>query len=206
MSNTTIWQPQWHAEDVEIKETKSLSSGHYKVLQHRVRIKKFSGEWSATFEREQIQVSDSAAVILYDPKLDVIVLIEQFRTGPLNQNKLEPWLLEVVAGYADQGETPDQTAIREAKEEANVSIKQLIPIHQYYTSPGGLTERTWIYCGIIDARDVGGVHGLDEEHEDIKVHSLKYSDVMQLLDEGLLTSSSTLIALLWLKMNHDQFR
>lgn len=206
MKDIGIWQPSWHSPDVEVQITDQVHRGHYQIKIHTLRYKKFSGEWSEVFQREQVQVPNSSAVILFDPDLDTVVMIEQFRCGPLGDPTLEPWLLEVVAGYIDEGESPEASVMREAKEEAGVEIKQLIPIHQYYTSPGGLSERTWIYCGIIDARDVGGIHGLDHEHEDIKVHSLQFPKVMALLDQGLLTSSSTLIALQWLKMNHDQFR
>ncbi len=201
MTQEKKWSPHWQSNDVEIKSSTFCHEGHFKVFTHQLRYKKFSGQWSAWIDREQIKLPRAVGVILYDPKQDNLVLVEQFRVGPLGEAGAENWLLEVVAGYVDDGETLEDAVIREAKEEANVVVEKLIHAHDYYSSPGGLSERLSIFCGIIDSVGVGGVHGVSNEHEDIKVHVLKYIDVERDLTKGMLTSSSTLIALLWLKMN-----
>ncbi len=201
MSQEKKWCPHWRSTDVEIKSSTAEYLGHFKLLTHHLRYKKFSGQWSEWIQREQIKLPRAVGVILYDPKQDSLVMVEQFRVGPLGEKGVENWLLEVVAGFVDEGETLEDAVIREAKEEANITVKKLIKAHEYYSSPGGLSERIAIFCGIVDASGVGGVHGVAAEHEDIKVHVLRYLDVARDLDSGMLTSSSTLIALLWLKMN-----
>lgn len=206
MTDKSNWKPRWQADDVEIESTNSEFKGHFELLTHRLRFKKFSGDWSPWITREQVKVFNSVAVLLYDPKLDSVVLVEQVRTGVLGQPG-SPWLLETVAGYADMAhESLEQAVAREAKEEANVDISTLIPIYEYYPSPGGACEKISIFCGIVDAQHVGGVHGLDHENEDIQVHTLQFQALERLFNEGMLTSSSTLISFLWLQKHRAQLQ
>lgn len=202
MTENDGWNPHWESDDVEIDSTKVIYQGHFELVTHQLRFKQFSGQWSPWILREQVQIYNSVAVLLYDPKKDCVVLVEQFRVGVMSQTEHSPWLLEIVAGFADvENESLEQAVMRESKEEANVEIKSLMPVYEYYPSPGGLSEKISIFCGIVDSEGVGGVHGLAEEGEDIKVHTLSYLEVERLIENGMLTSSSTLIAHLWLKLN-----
>ena len=203
---TNIWEPAFKETDVEIETSDSVFSGHFEANRLKLRHRKFSGDWSAWLHREQVKPFNSAAVILYDPKRDQVVMIEQFRVGALNEKNRAPWLLEVVAGYIEAHEAPPEAIKREALEEAACEIKALYPILNYYPSPGGVTEKTNVYCGLCDASKAGGIHGSPLEDEDIKVHVLSALDVFKLLEEGMMTSSATVIALQWLKMNRDHLR
>lgn len=201
MSTPPIWVPSWQHEDVEFEKTNLGYRGFYSVQQLRLRHKCFSGEWSNWLEREQVRHSDAAAVLLIDPIQSKLVLVEQFRVGLLGM-PTSPWLLEIVAGLLEPGEKPEETVLREAKEEANCQIRQLLPIGAFYNSPGGFAEKTTLFCGIIDATGVGGIHGVGTEHEDIRVHVLDLFAVLALLQNGsFLTSSSTMIALQWLALS-----
>lgn len=204
MDHKSSWKPHFDSRAVTILSSNLIHDGHYRAYIHTLEFRLFKGGKSPQLQREQIQIPPSAAVVLYDPKLDCVVMVEQLRIGALGSE--QPWLLEVVAGYLEPGEAPEQAIVREAKEEAQCEIKKLLPICHYYTSPGGLTERTWVFCGLIDASDVSGIHGCKEEHEDIKVHVLPALEVMALLQQGLLTSSSTVIALQWLQANRAQLQ
>ena len=205
MSKTTTWISKQTNKDIELSKTEILHEGHFKIKRHTLKFKKFSGEWSESIDREQICVANSASMILYDPKLDNIVMIEQVRIGALHQQH-SPWLLEIIAGYLEPGEQAEQTVIREAKEEANCEVSKVIPIIEYYTTPGGCSERTSVFCGLCDSSHAGGVYGNEHEQEDIKVHVLPAKEVFSYLDNGMLTSSSTVIAVQWLKLNRDQLQ
>ena len=81
-----------------------------------------------------------------------------------------PWLLEIVAGMIDKpDETPEDVVRREAIEEANCYIQDIVHICDYFVSPGGTSERISLFCGKVDAIGVGGLYGLAEEAEDIRV-------------------------------------
>jgi ADP-ribose pyrophosphatase len=131
-------------------------------------------------------------------------LVEQYRIGPYSRGD-EPWVLELVAGMIDKAESPDQVGIREAEEEAGCLVRELEPIAQYYSSPGGSSEYFYLFCGLVDMAGVGGIHGLDEEAEDIKVHVISTEQIFAELDQGHFRNAHTLIALQWLKLNRRRF-
>ena len=79
------------------------------TLQHKM----FNGQWGPVISRELFQRGEAAAVLLYDPQLDVVVLTEQIRIGALNYDS--PWQFEIVAGMIEPGLTPEEVAIKEAK-------------------------------------------------------------------------------------------
>lgn len=203
------WQPQFSDKDIVVESTVKKYEGHFKLYNLLIKFKKFNGEWSRTVLRERINRENASAVLLYDIKQDTVVLVEQLRVGCVQDLASDypsssPWLLELVAGLVCTGDNPEETAIREAQEEAGVALQALIPVCEYYNTPGAFTEKTWIYCGLIDSEGVGGVFGLEKEDENIKVHVLPFESIFsQLLNNQLLTSASTVIALQWLKLNRE---
>jgi ADP-ribose pyrophosphatase len=160
---------------------------------------------SPPITRELIEKGDVSAVLLYDPALDRVVLIEQFRVGALRDPD-GPWMLEVVAGLIEAGESAEDVARREAMEEAGCAVLELVPIATFYPSPSKTTERSFLFCGRVDASGAGGVHGLAHEGEDIRVVPLDASEALRLLDSGRLNSALPLIALQWLALNRERLR
>ena len=96
-----------------------------------------------------------------------------------------------------------EVAIRETQEETGLEIINLFPICQYWVSPGASTEQIYLFCGQVDSRLAQGIHGLLEEGEDIRLHVLSLQAAYNLLDEGKINNSSTIIALQWLQ-RHEQ--
>src|SRR5699024_11867883 len=87
----------------------------------------------------------SSDLLIWDPKRAEVLLVEQFRVGALADER-SPWCLEVVAGIADQeGEPFAELIEREAKEEANIALRQLLPLPSYFVSPGGTNERMHLF-------------------------------------------------------------
>ena len=111
-----------------------------------------------------------------------------------------------MAGAIEEGETAENVAYRESLEEANCNIETLIKINEFFTSPGGTSELLTLFCGKVDTRDVGGVHGLDSEDEDISVTTMKFDAAYQLLLDGKILSAIPIIALQWLYINRDSLR
>jgi ADP-ribose pyrophosphatase len=135
-----------------------------------------------------------------------VVLVEQFRIGALEAPG-DPWLLEIVAGVIDKpDETPEDVVRREAVEEANCYIQDIVHICDYFVSPGGTSERISLFCGKVDAVGVGGVCGLEEEAEDIRVTVMPFPEAIAQLQAGNIKSAAPIIALQWLQLNHDQLR
>ena len=193
------------ADGVELLDKSERYSGFFRINGYRLRHRLFAGGWSGAIEREVFERGHAVGVLPYDPVADSVVLIEQFRIGALVAG-MSPWLIEVVAGIAEEGEAPEEVARRETQEEAGLEIQALMPMCRYLVSPGGSSESVRLYCGRVDSRGAGGIHGLAEEHEDIRVDRLPYGDAMRLLEEGRVTNSVSLIALQWLALHRDRVR
>jgi ADP-ribose pyrophosphatase len=179
-----------------------LFSKYFRLEEYSLSHELFDGGYSNIFTREIFERGSVVALLPYDPERRKVVLIEQFRAGAIDDEQT-PWLLECVAGVIEEGESEDQVAIRESQEEAGCEVKQLHQISRYYVSPGGTTELCTLYCGIVDSDGIGGIHGLDEENEDIRVEVVDTELAFQMVRDGRIKSSATIIALQWLELNEQ---
>jgi ADP-ribose pyrophosphatase len=192
-------------ERVEILDRTVCYQGFFRIDRYRLRHRLFSGAWGPELVREVFERGHAAAVLPYDPIRDEVVLIEQFRIGALGGSN-NPWLVEIVAGMIEPDETPEAVVRREAIEESGCHIAELIPICDYFVSPGGTTERLALFCGRVDASDAGGTHGLVEEHEDIRVLVLSAEAAFGQVSSGEIKTAAPIIALQWLQLNRAGLR
>lgn len=190
---------------VDILEKKDCYQGFFRLEKYRLRHRLYDGTMSASIERELFERGHAAAALLYDPRRDEVVMLEQFRIGALEVDG-GPWLYEIIAGMIEHGEDAEVVVRREAIEEAGCPILSLEYICDYLVSPGGTSERITLYCARVDAEGVGGVHGLAEEHEDIRVQAVAFEEVWQWFEQGRINSASPIIALQWLAMNRKTLR
>lgn len=198
-------------DDVQVVGESLDFDGFFQIYSVNLRHRLFAGGWSKVINRELFKRHDAVGVLLYDPVLDSVALVEQFRIGVLGSAAAEqagqsPWIWELVAGIIDNGESAMEVARRESKEEAGTVIEQLEPIAQYYASPGGSNEHFHLFAGKADLSQTAGVHGLPAEGEDIRVHVLSVQQCWQKLLNGELNNAHTLVAVQWLKLNHQWLR
>ena len=198
-------EAQFDANDVEILEEETLFQGFFSVRGLTLRHRCFDGGWTESFTREVFMRNDATCVLPYDPVLDQVVLLEQFRAGALGRDS-SPWLLEIVAGIDEREATPEQTARREAQEEAGLALGRLEHICDYLASPGGSNELVHLYCASVDSRGAGGVHGLDHENEDIRVCPMTYAQAQEALASGRIWNAPAIMALQWLALNRERLR
>lgn len=192
-------------QDVEILEKVEAYKGYFRVDRYRLRHRLFEGGWSEEMTREVFERGHAAAVLPYDPVRDEVVLIEQFRIGAYAAGR-PPWLREVVAGIIEKGEPAENVVRREAREEAGCEITDLEYITDYLVSPGGTSECISVYCGRTDARGKGGIHGVAEEHEDIRVVVTPFAEIEEMLRAKKIDNATALISLQWLALNRDDLR
>jgi ADP-ribose pyrophosphatase len=179
--------------------------GYFRIDRYRLQHRRFDGGWTDDLEREVFERGRAVALLPYDPLRDEVVLIEQFRVGAYAAGS-EPWLLEIVAGIIEPGETPEHVARREAEEEAGLTVKRIEPIAEVFVSPGGATEKVTIFCGEVESAGAGGFHGLPSEGEDIRVLVRPFAEIPPALAAGKFTNAPILIALQWLAANRDRLR
>jgi ADP-ribose pyrophosphatase len=192
-------------EDVKILERETCFQGFYRLDRLHLSHRLFAGGMGRPISRELFVRHDAVCVLPYDPQLDRVVLIEQFRVGAMDKSP-SPWLIEVVAGLIDKDEQPDEVARREAVEEAGLTLGELWPITQYYPSPGGSDERVHLYVGRCDSLGAGGIHGLEEEGEDIRVLVWSLEEALAAVRDGRINNAASIIALQWLALNRDEVR
>ncbi|MCC4235988.1 ADP-ribose diphosphatase [Vibrio anguillarum] len=195
-----IFTPQ----DVDVISKETLFQGFFRMVKYRFKHKLFEGGWSEEIEREMFERGHAAAMLPYDPVRDEVVIIEQIRVGALEH--AHPWQLEIIAGVIDPNETSEQVIRREAMEEAGIEVNRIEKISSYYPSSGGCSELLDVFVGEIDATQAKGVHGLDYEGEDIKVHVMSREEAYRLVKNGQIENGASIIALQWLELNYQQLQ
>ncbi|MGE0735963.1 MAG: NUDIX domain-containing protein [Alphaproteobacteria bacterium] len=191
--------------DVDIIEKTEVYRGRFQVFRYRLRHRLHAGGWSGIVTREVFERGHAAAVLPYDPLRDEVVLIEQFRPGAYAAGG-DPWLLEIVAGIIDADESAEDVAHREAKEEANLILEDLLPVAHCFMTPGACSESLQIFCGRTDSTGAGGVFGLPTEHEDIRVLAVPFAEARRMLDTLELRNAITVISMQWLALHRDRLR
>lgn len=191
--------------DVEIIGCERVHDGYFKMDRYKLRHRLHEGGWTGPMTRELLERGHAAALLPYDPVLDEVVLIEQFRIGAYAAG-WNPWLTEIVAGIIDEGESAEEVVRRETAEEAGLEVGEIERIGAFLPTPGACSETVEVFVGRVDAAKAGGVHGLDHEHEDILVTRVPYADIEAMVRDGSWTNASLAIALQWLVLNHDALR
>ena len=196
---------QFGAADVELERRETSYSGYFAVDTLTLRHRLFAGGWSSPMRRELFQRGDAVGVLPWNPETDEVVLIEQFRVGAL-RGADNPWMLELIAGIVEPGESDPEVAHREAEEEAGCQLHRLEPIATFYPSAGACSEQIRLFIGETTGADHGAVKGLAAEHEDILVHQMARTEALAMLDRGEINNGHTLIALQWLALHGERLR
>jgi ADP-ribose pyrophosphatase len=198
MSN--LYRNFTYPKDVDIIQSEIVYKGYYQMKRYQFRYRLFENGWSSPVNREIFERGQAVGVVLHDPKRDQVVLIEQFRIGAL-RDRQSPWLLEIVAGVVNEGESPETVAVRETKEESGLDILAIKPICQYWSTPGACSEEIFLFYAEVDASKAFGIHGLDEENEDIRVYAINTQTAFEMVHLGSINNGLTIIGLQWLELN-----
>jgi nudix-type nucleoside diphosphatase (YffH/AdpP family) len=168
---------------------------------------RFDGSMSPVIRREVFVSGDAVTVLPYDPLRDRVLLVEQFRAGPLGRGDPLPWQLEAIAGRIDPGETPEDCARREAVEEAGLVLGALEKVAEYYPSPGAMTEFIYSYVALCDLPDgVAGVFGDADEAEDIRGQLVPFDGLMAAVAGGEIANAPLILTAFWLQRERDRLR
>ena len=205
MSSDAIDQPEGQVKILDLVEDYSFGS-MFRVMKATLRYRRFDGHMSEEITRINFERGDSAGVLLHDPEEDVVLLTRQFRYPVFasidpemvkEEGAEQAWLLEVMAGIIDPGLSAVEIASKELLEESGYVVQGgFRPIATIYPSPGGSSERIYLFLGLVDHKDqlsVGG--GLPAEGEDIKVESLSFQEAMRMITRGEISDAKTIIAL-----------
>jgi ADP-ribose pyrophosphatase len=115
-----------------------------------------------------------------------ILFVSQFRIGAGKE------LLELPAGLLEEGELPEQSAMREIREETGMASEKLTRLGEFFMVPGYSTEKMQVYLAT----------GLTEsslptdEDEFLELVAIPIIEVYQMAYEGKIFDGKTLAALL----------
>lgn len=194
-------------DQVRVIEHNQPYSGFFTIEQFRLSYRRFDAEMSTEVERMGFVGGDAAIVLPYDPKTDLVMVIEQFRYGPYLRHDVHPWVLEPIAGRIDKGESPESCARRETHEEAGLELRSLEHVSDYYPSPGTSSEFFYTYIGLSDLNvEMAGIGGLAEEAEDIRSHVITFDRLMELVSSGEAGCGPLVLCALWLSVNRPRLR
>ncbi|MEW4925015.1 NUDIX domain-containing protein [Algibacter sp. 2305UL17-15] len=174
---------------------KTLLSDNYYIL-NKVTFDYLmkSGEWVNQM-REVYDRGDGAGILLYNKRKQTVILTKQFRMPTyLNDNK-DGFLVEIAAGMLDK-DNPEACVIRETEEEVGYRLKEVKKVYEAYSSPGVMTEKMHFFVGeYTDDMKVNEGGGLDSEHEDIEVLEIPFETAVNMLNNGEIHDTRTIVLL-----------
>lgn len=180
---------------------------YFAVEEFDLTVRRFDGDHSAPMTRAVFVTGDAVTVLPYDRVRDRVLLIEQFRPGPMARGDPVPWSLEAIAGRIDPGEAPEAAARREAIEEAGLTLGRFWPVANYYPSPAAKTEFLYSFVAEADLPDgSAGLHGLADEGEDIRGHLVSFDDLIQLIASGEVCNAPVILTAFWLARERARLR
>jgi len=157
-----------------------------------------------SYTREVFMRGHSACVLVFDPELDKVLLIEELRAGNIAAGMApeDCYALSPIAGMVDEGESPFDAVIREGYEEAGIDLAG----HVFYgprrtlPSPGGSSEIIHHYLAIADLSDIedGETFGEAGEHEFTTVRLMSREEAEEKVLGGI-GNGLTATCLMWLE-------
>jgi nudix-type nucleoside diphosphatase (YffH/AdpP family) len=186
-----------------IERRRRVFDDFFKIDELAVRHERTDGAMSAVRSSLVFERGDSVAVLLFDAQRRCVILVGQFRVPVLvgrrrdDSSTTDGWLVETVAGMIDANETPETTAIRETFEETGYRVRDLQLIGRFFVSPGGASERLFLYFAkVSDSDRLGTGGGIDDE--DIKIVWMPLNDLFDQLARGAIEDAKLAIAAFWL--------
>ena len=188
--------------DIQVENIQREYLGFFALNQISLKYSQFDGDISELKNRVILMGSEASLILPYDPVLDKVLLVEQFRIGPFCRGDRAPWVFEPVAGIIEVGETPDEAAKREVFEEAGLEVTQLVKMGSGYPNPGEATSYFYNYIAIVDLSEYSpGIYGAKNEGEDIRTHVIDFNTVLNWSVSNKLRVLPLNTMVLWLALN-----
>ena len=181
---------------VDVLRRKRVFDDFFKIDEAEVQFELWNGQMSQPVRRLSFERGDSVAAVVWRRDHDALLFTEQFRFPTMTKGP--GWLLEIIAGTVDAGESADAAICREIEEELGYRVQQVTPLSTFYVSPGGSSERISLF--FVEAAETDRVSdggGLGIEHEDIRLVTLERADARHALDQQRFMDAKTLVGLQW---------
>jgi ADP-ribose pyrophosphatase len=117
-----------------------------------------------------------------------VILVRQYR-HPVQES-----LWELVAGGIEHGESPRQSARRELLEETGYRARNVKPLLQFYSSPGFLTEKMYLF----EAWNLTPSAGQPDADERIETGFFTINTIRKMIKTNEIHDGKTLVGILLL--------
>jgi nudix-type nucleoside diphosphatase (YffH/AdpP family) len=185
---------------VVMRDKRRVFDGFFKLDEVTVSHRQFDGSMSPDKKLLIFERGDAVAALIFNRDTGRVVLVEQFKVPTLEKGQGGGWIVETMAGMIRQGESPKEAVIRETFEETGYRITDPEPIASFFSSPGGSSERIFLYYVVVTNADQDGPGGGNvSEGEDIRLVTLTPSELFEKLRAGLLDDPKLVIAAYHLK-------
>ena len=183
---------------VSIEKKRYLLNDFFKVEEAYLSFEQFDGHMSPVVRRLNLERGDSVSVLVFNQTTEKLILVSQFRYA--TYPKTDGWTIEAIAGMLDAGETPEQAAKREVDEETGLSIDTFEHIATFYPSPGGSSERIFLYYSEVSGdkaryKETGGILS---KGEDVKAVEITLPEALAKIKTGEIVDAKTIIGVYWL--------
>ncbi|MGA3334568.1 MAG: NUDIX hydrolase [Terracidiphilus sp.] len=141
-------------------------------------------------QRDVVRHNGSVVILALDDsksKRDPWIVMERQYRYAANR-----YLWELPAGKLDPGEEPLAGAQRELAEETGYKAKKWQPLVEYYPSPGFLGESMKVFL----AKGLQAGDARPEEDEEIELRLVKLSEVLKMIEKGMILDGKTLASVL----------
>ena len=184
---------------IRIKKVEVLSAGWSTLKKTTYDFRRRDGSWQ-TQSRETYDRGDGCAVLLYNRRRRVVLLIRQFRFPAYVNGHPEP-MIEVCAGLLDTAD-PESCIRKETEEETGYRIDRPVKVLESFMSPGSVTERLHLFVAEYDpASRVTAGGGVESEEEDIETLELGFDQALAMVKSGEILDAKTIMLLQWATLN-----
>jgi ADP-ribose pyrophosphatase len=178
----------------QVVDTSTIAdAGFFRVDDLSVR-----GPDGETYQRYVVRHPGAVVVVPVEDDGEHVLLVRQYRAA------VDGELLELPAGKRDvDGEAPQATAHRELEEEIGCRARALVPLAEFYNTPGFCDEYTYLYAAVgletLEARNAQTA----EEHE-MQVERVALADVPAMIERREIVDAKTIIGLTLTRAHLDR--
>jgi len=179
-------------------------SDFWGTLQHINFDFTFKNGRTANLTHEVYGKSDGVALLLFNKDAKTVLLTRQFRMPMYVAGINDGFSYEVCGGSIDDGETPEESVIREAKEEIGYDVLNLQKVTTLFLSPGLVREQVYLYVGQFNNNcRVGLGGGVDDENEEVDVLEVTVDKALKMIDNNTIVDARTILLLQHIRLEFN---